>query len=160
MTARRFRLIYGLPGAGKTTLCRELIGQNDDVFFADIGASSDFGGKSMFRVCAELFMNEGAEKHLLTEACLPRMTGRDKFVTNVLTCIKEESGITFNDVLVIYIDEDPNRLCLRRKRTAQEYTDMKAGIQPGSKIYKHEIYDGYHDSIAERVEKVGAYIFS
>ncbi len=158
MTAQKFRLIYGLPGAGKTSLCRELIGLRDDIFFADMGASPDFGEKSMFKVCAELFLNAGEEKHLLTEACLPQLAIRDGFVTNVLSYVKEQSGTVFDDVLVIYLDEDPERLHLRRRRTAQEYSDMKSKIQEGSKLYKHEKYNGYNDTIIERVENIGKFI--
>jgi len=159
MTARKFRLIYGLPGAGKTSLCRGLIGLRDDVFFADMGASPDFGEKSMFKVCAELFLNAGEEKHLLTEACLPQLAIRDAFTANVLSYIKEQSGVVFDDVLVSYLDENPERLCLRRRRTAQEYSEMKSKIQEGSKLYRHEKYNGYHDTVIERVERIGKSIF-
>lgn len=159
MTALKFRLIYGLPGAGKTSLCREIIGLRDDVFFADMGASPDFGEKSMFKVCAELFLNAGEEKHLLTEACLPQLATRDAFVTNVLSYVKEKSGVVFDDVLLIYLDEDPERLCLRRRRTIEEYSDMKSKIKEGSKLYDHKKYDGYRDTIIERSERVGNLIF-
>jgi adenylate kinase family enzyme len=134
-------VIHGLPGAGKTTLCTALAKAMPSIFFADIGAEMRSTGRRMVDLITERYRNEGARRSLLTEGVLPRRRPRDKFVERLIADLSLEHGITFSGSLVAFLDENVELMSRRRNRSADEYREMRVGLQTGSSRHEYLIYD-------------------
>lgn len=159
MNTNTFVLIHGLPGAGKTTLCNQLAQMRDKTFFANIGSSPEFRQTPMHSICANLILENPDHDCLVTEACLPEASVRDRFVTNILTNVESASGRKYDHMLIILLNESIERLTKRRNRGQDEYTLLKNQIQTSSRKYRYLIYDAALDDELSRADKINSMIF-
>jgi adenylate kinase family enzyme len=112
----KFIVLYGLPGAGKTTLASAL--SSDTVHYIQLDAHPQFGKKSIIDIIETQFVSD---KHVITEGCFPSSRYRA-----ALSDIIPNTHVP----MYIYVQEDISELCSRRKgRSAEEYRDLLDDMQ-------------------------------
>lgn len=148
-------LIHGLPGAGKSSLCRELDQMLDGVYYADAGQHPDFRSRSMSRICADMYEANGAGRSLLIEGVCAAREGRDALVSQVISRVEQCTGIGFVNPRIIFLDESLPVLASRRNRSEHEYRELRASVSIGSRAYRYTIYScapGQSESVQERAQ--------
>lgn len=134
-------VLHGLPGVGKTTVCRELDERYPELFYADIGASSEMGEKPMFEICISLFGRAGPGQSLLTEGVLLKRRYRDKFIAEVIRGVKKTYQVDLVSPCVIYVNErDMDFLSTRRNRSVEDYLAMYNELETGSRDFDYVDY--------------------
>lgn len=145
-------LIHGLPGAGKTTLCRRMAESRDDLFYVDLGKHPDFRQRPMIDICIEQYRQQGAGRSLLSEGYLPKMAARDRLADKML------SGCGLERAVIVGLDEtDMDFLALRRNRSSEEYEALRREVEFGSKRHDYIHYSsspGERDSVDERAQRL------
>ena len=132
---KAFILMHGLPGVGKTTVCRQLAEACRDLQYVDLGKDPDFGKRPMLEICVDRYRASGQDRNLLTEGHLPKMASRDHLVRNVL------SACGFDRALIVGLDEaDMDFLATRRNRTSAEYASLRDDTEFGSRKFDYIRY--------------------
>jgi hypothetical protein len=136
--SRGFLFVHGLPGAGKTSLCRCLSQSRDDVFFADTRSSPAWGSDHMWKICADLYIEGGGDRWLVTDAMAARRSGRDRLVARTLHYLEENAGVSFDSTHIVFL-QDPGSDVLsgRRKRSVEEYEALRRTMELGSATYDY-----------------------
>jgi GTPase SAR1 family protein len=147
----RFIIFHGLPGSGKTTLCKRMIQDFPErYYYVNIGGHPDFRKRPMTEICASDYVLNGAGRDLITEAVLEKSAA--KFASAVSSNVRKESGIEFEKVDIFLLDCDVNVLATRRSRTADEYRALRERMtvqSGGGKFNYHTLGVG-----ADPVEKI------
>lgn len=145
-------LIHGLPGAGKTTLCRRLAESRHDLYYVDLGKHPDFRQRPMIDICIDQYRLHGAGRNLLSEGYLPKMAARDKLADRML------SGCDLERAVIVGLDEtDMDFLARRRNRSSGEYEALRSEVEFGSKRHAYIHYLSLpeeRDSVDERVRRL------
>lgn len=147
---RTFLLLHGLPGVGKTTLCRIFSELRSDFFYADMAAHADFRNRAMWEICATEYIAHGLSKSLITDAWAPKIGFRDRFVSRVQEAIRDNSSVGFDCARIVYLSEDDDALLSsRRNRSPEEYSALREEIEVGSKNYSYHFFDSVPGESAE-----------
>ena len=151
--ARDFVLLHGLPGSGKSSVCRCLM-RKTGWFYANIGAAADFVKVPMPAICSRLYLENGAGAPLITEGFMQSRVVRDRFVTCVRD-ILSQSGVFLIRPLIIFWDEpDLRTLAKRRNRTVEEYEQLQKETEIGSRQYEYTIYKCGTETLEERADRI------
>lgn len=141
----RLDIVYGLSGAGKTTLCKNI----KDAFFINLGNNKEFGKKSMIEIFQEEFKKNSHYNYYITEACLYDFNYRNKFVEEISNYIKA------TDINVFYINIEKEELwdfskqkLDRFKKYENDLFKIKVGCDHGN----HYII--YEKILSERINKI------
>ena len=109
---KKFILIFGLPGAGKTTLCK-MLAEKSDIHYINLDSHPDWGKVAIpFIIANEI--RKVRNKHVITEGVF-----NPQFRTRILDGIP---GIY--KPIVVGLDEPPEILCMRRNRSLAAYQKM------------------------------------
>ena len=150
--ARDFVIIHGLPGAGKTSLCK-LLAEKTGGFYANIGAAEDFRKAPMAEVCARLLLTSDAHLPFFTEGVCPNPTARDTFIYKVITILSNRN-IIINNPLIVFLDEPITTLACRRNRSSEAYAEYFKEMEFGSKKYDYKVYTCEGEGLEERLARI------
>lgn len=145
-------MIHGLPGCGKTTLCRRLAERFAGYQYVDLGMNPQFRKQPMMDLCIQEYRSDGAAGNLVTEGYLPKLGVRDRMATGIL------SGCGLDKALIIGLDElDMDLLASRRNRSAADYELMRGDIEFGSIKHAYVHYSsmpGQRETVDERLDRI------
>lgn len=133
-------LIYGLPGAGKTSLAAEL--SRSGWSFANLARHPEFRRRPMAELAAELFSQQPSPKGLVVEAVLASRASRIQFLDRIQQLRAGAEGGAFDRVVTFFLSESPAVLSRRRNRTAAQYEELLRTIEIGNPPYEHHLIDG------------------
>ena len=157
---RGFFLFHGLPGVGKTALCKQLAATMPNMFFANLAASPDFKKMPMRSICVSMYGGAPSGSSLITEGVLPTISSRDKLVNSVLSGIRASYDISFDVVGIVFIREsDWMFMSKRRNRSAEEYRRANETMQPGSADFEYIVYepdDTERGNLDERTRRISS----
>jgi GTPase SAR1 family protein len=143
---QRMLVLYGLPGAGKTTLCRALA--DHGFCYADITQHPLWDEKTVpyWRMAFEMYQQNGNGNGFLTEGVLGDRARRDHFVDRIWKKLGAENR--FEKPLIIHVKEcisildsrrpGRNRRSLKNGGQTASYSELEAAEQIGSDIFHHQ----------------------
>jgi hypothetical protein len=117
----KFVLLYGLPGAGKTTLCDTISKIRDDVVYCNIGSHPQFNKIPIEKVIGELVGEyDNSPVHIVIEGCFPNRTMRQRILK---LFAGKRKGV------MVHVKESLETLSTRRVRSVDEYQKLQDKIQ-------------------------------
>jgi len=144
--------MHGLPGAGKTTVCRKLTERCAGIYYVDLGNSPDFRHRPIAEICIEQYRAHGDGRNLITEGFLPKTAARDRLASTIVA----ECGL--DRALIVGLDEtDMAFLSTRRNRSSEEYELKRKEIEFGSRRHEYLHYISTPDergSVEERARRL------
>jgi GTPase SAR1 family protein len=138
----KFILLYGLPGAGKTTLCDAISEQRKDVMYANLAAHPKFNQLPLELVlAAQIRAFDAKPVHILVEGCFPKIKLRERLIRDYSKC---RIGSC------VFLDETCETLSTRRNRTKAAYSYLKTNTQvdPNDIVIKSS-------SLEDRIKELG-----
>ena len=93
-------VLYGLPGSGKTALCKEVIKEIDNIKYINIGESADFNVISNLDIIKNNFDHNS---NIITEGVFKSSAFRYKLIDKFKST---------HDVICIYINESLENLSI------------------------------------------------
>jgi hypothetical protein len=159
MEPKSFVVIYGLPGAGKTSLCKWLA-DSGEFFYANLGEDPRFGqGMSMWRLALDLYETNGGGKAFITEGVLGTRENRDRFAENIWRKINGRKGLTFAAPVFFLLKESLATLNQRRpSRSVDAYQELEDKLEIGSDKFQHFVLDVEQNPGLDDFDARGNYI--
>lgn len=154
MIKKCFVFVHGLPGAGKSTLCRETASRFSDIHYVNLAQHPEFGVKSMPDICVEMVLGLDDAKIILTEGVFSKAGSRDRFMETVISALSFRAQ-RYSDVtgVVVFLDEATENLAKRRNRSREDYQALRNEVETGSRKFKHVTLHSEDDDIPRRVTK-------
>jgi predicted ATPase len=153
-------VLYGLPGAGKTTLCRAL-GEHG-FFYADMTQHPLWAEKTVpyWRMALEQYLQHGQNQPFLTEGVLAHRYRRDYFADRIWRKLGGEAR--FLSPIIVHLAESittlddrrpwRNRKHIKSGGETSSYQDLAAQQETGSDLFRHvELPGDKYRSVEERV---------
>lgn len=149
---RHIIVLYGLPGAGKSSLARHIGEHCPGYFFADVASHPLFGEQPMHLCATDLYRAGGRGRHLVTEGVLRTPEVRNRFARNVHKTLSTDKRYIFRVPRLVLVNERPETLSSRRPaRGLAGYEAMMSDFLVGSGQYPHAVLDGERfDSLEAR----------
>lgn len=130
---RQLILIYGVPGAGKTTIAKKLA-QMGGYTFVDLALQPGFRVRPMGSIAAEGYLNNPSCVGLVVEGVLSRRQSRILFIRQICD-ICQKYSFFFTHILTFYLSVPSSVLTTRRNRTEQEYASMIELFEKGNQPF-------------------------
>ena len=137
---KKFIILYGLPGCGKTSVCKELLKEVNGLTYIDIGGHTDFNKLSVIDIIREQF---NYDTDVIVEGCFKNFNFRN--------ALRKEFSKTHKGYC-IYIHESLENLEKRRNRNKTEYWKLLKDMQLMYLPPTHTIID--KPTIKERVSSL------
>ena len=143
MTPKNIIILYGLPGAGKSSLA-QYIGENcPGYYFADVASHPRFGHELMYQCVIDLYNDHGRGRHLVTEGVLRTPEIRNRFAHRIYKALSPTRPMTFRMPRLVFVDERSATLSSRRpSRKVAAYEEMMTDFVVGSGKYPHGVLPG------------------
>jgi len=114
---KKLLIIYGLPGAGKTSLCRGVVDKNSKIKYINIGEHADFRKEKTIDIIKKEF---DVNSDIIIEGCFDSYG----FRKSICEQFKKTHSAT-----VIFLHEDLGVLASRRNRSIADYKKLLLNIQ-------------------------------
>ena len=149
-------LVHGLPGAGKTTLCRSAAERFKRLGYVNLAVHPQFGTLSMADICAEMAGDLVDVDIIITEGMLSKVSQRDRFMQTAISKICDRGHFSDVEGAIVFLDENPENLVQRRARSIEDYLALKEAVETGSHRFQYVRFESAGDDVEARVKKFGS----
>lgn len=136
-------MLYGLPGAGKTSLCNA-VAEKHGYFYADIGTDPQFGqGTPMWQIAFDQYKRCRPNINLITEGVLSTRDRRARLASKIWKKSRElGKGYRLYEPVLFWVKEPLEVLNSRRpSRSVEAYRELEENFEIGSDLFQHFIID-------------------
>lgn len=131
----RLVLIYGLPGAGKSTTA-SILRDDFGYFWPDISKHPGFRRIPMYRLFTE-GIEESANERTINKVVIEGVLAKRRSRDSLLRAVVKKLGSPGARGMVCGLREQPSDLAVRRNRSTKDYLKLESKIEDGSDAFPH-----------------------